>query len=453
MRNDSSGVADALCPDYFALSPKRISISAPNMAMQRRLLLSSFKKKEDQIQYRKPLKECYCNRLNRKIQYRSIRTKIKETPCSHCRSLVDLRPMAWVESNDFQQTEPKPSLSCETVRRVQKVNYSPQSEFLQNKVSSTHNILNGRSSNISSKSTFRCLPKYSCSTDEKVQYDYKPLHTISKNISLNTDNASNCEPEVRKSVEFSKKSSLPRHVSSQINNEFKTLNKTPSRETIEKRTISSKKVSPSSKDELSKKTKSYSTSNGRSRYSQSKPIKENQGLDSYYGKCYLGKYDMTPKYSKEAEEISGQRSRTSKNRDKRQIIDNDVDNNLINLYKFREKNYFDTHGSAQSILSSCSSGSLEHYLLNERLFPQPAGKIHRGDLVVTMPPCATKQRKRIHYFPRFSIKQGKNNNETSCGKKKHCFSCPLTGHAIDVGTLKTCHPSNSLALRFQKGVP
>lgn len=398
------------------------------MTQQRRLLLST-KKSEDEVQNRKPVKECYCNRLTRKMQFRSTRTKVKPTPCSHCKSLIDLRPMAWVESNDIQQTNPKNSLSCETVRRVNKINYSPQSQFLQNKISSNHHLLDDGVSKMSSKSASKFFSTHPSSAGERVQQTFKPVHSICRNIPPESLHEFNDEP-----AETSKKSSLSKHVCSHSNQESQIASKIPSREMLAKRTISSKKTT--SKDDQSRNSRSRSNQSRVSR-----PI--NQDHDIFYGEDYFGEHDVTPKYSKLT-------SKASKLRNRREVFQ-DENNEMLDLRKFREQNYFDTHGSTQTLLSSRSSGSLERFLLNERLFPQPAGKIHRGDLVVTIPPCATKQRKRIHYFPRFVVKQEKKNYGT--GKQKNGRSCPLTGHAIDVSALKIQHPSNSLALKFQKGVP
>lgn len=115
-------------------------------------------------------------------------------------------------------------------------------------------------------------------------------------------------------------------------------------------------------------------------------------------------------------------------------------NNVEELYRFRKDNYSETHGSRCS-LDSSNSGSLVQYLLNERLFPQPASKVHRGDVMLTVPASLTKQNKRIHYFPRYLVDQ----NGPCRGQR-----CPLTGHAIDIGLLKRTHLPNSLALRYQK---
>ena len=416
LRNNSRGVSGALGPDYFSPSPNyRSSASAPIMTLQKRLLLSS-KKKEDEIKTRIPVKECYCNRLTRKMQFRSIRTKVKPAPCSHCRSLIDLRPMAWVESNDIQSTNRTP-LSCETLRRIRKVNYSPRSQFLQNKLCSTHNLLDEKLTEVSSTSDSRHLSRYPSSAGHRVQETFKPLRSSCRNIpSEFLHEFNDC---------------------SHSNQEIIIPSKKPSREMLPKRTISSKKAS-TTKDE---KTRSGNfTSEGRSQSNQTRVSRQNH--EEYHGEDYFGEYDITPRTSKQTGQVS-------KLRNRREAIQ-DEDNEMIDLHKFREQNYFDTHGSTQTLLSSRSSGSLERYLLNERLFPQPAGKIHRGDLVVTMPPCATKQRKRIHYFPRYVVKQEKNYGTE---KQKNGRGCPLTGHAIDVRSLKIQHPTNSLALRFQKGVP
>ncbi|EZA57831.1 Protein takeout [Ooceraea biroi] len=137
----------------------------------------------------------------------------------------------------------------------------------------------------------------------------------------------------------------------------------------------------------------------------------------------------------------------SSSRSKRPMkLHDSVDHEVADLRKFREQNYFETHGSCHTLASSRSSGSLQQYLLNERLFPEPVSRIRKQDLVVTMPPCATTQKKRIHYFPRYVVRQEKNMSNANY-KRKRCQSCPLTGHAIDLGILKAKPPLNSLALK------
>jgi hypothetical protein len=134
-------------------------------------------------------------------------------------------------------------------------------------------------------------------------------------------------------------------------------------------------------------------------------------------------------------------------------VNDSMNQEVKDLRKFREQNYFETHGDSNyTLASSKSSGSLQQYFLNERLFPEPVGRIHRQDLVVTMPPCATMQKKRIHYFPRYVIRQEKKICNMNY-RRKRCQSCPLTGHVIDLGTLKTRPSLNSLALKYQKQVP
>lgn len=402
LRNDSSGVGGVLCQDYYSKNSPHISSSLPNMTLQRRLLLSS--KKREEVQFRKPVTECYCNRQTRKMQLRSNRTKVKPTPCKHCKSLITLRPMAWVESNDIQSTGLSTPISCETVRRVRKINYSPQSEFLQKKVSYTQNFPDDKS-------------KYNAG--DATQNYSKSIHSVCRNIRPETNEESDMEIY---------KKTCPKQIS-HSSSEFQNNSKKPLREKLAKRTISSKKTLSTSETVQSQKAKSHFTSGGRTRSSQS--MTRNKSHEALYDENHFRECDVIPKYLK----------------NKKFIGKIDGENSLANLYKFREQNYFDTHGSTQTLLSG-SSGSLERYILNERLFPQPAGKVHRGDLVVTMPSCITTENKKIHYFPRYIVKQEKTAPMNA--KKKH--TCPLTGHLIDVKTLRTQHPPNSLALRFQKGI-
>ncbi|XP_043468292.1 uncharacterized protein LOC122502346 [Leptopilina heterotoma] len=388
------------------------------MTMQRRLLLSS--KKREEVQFRKSVADCYCNRQTRKMQFRSNRTKVaKPTACKHCKSFTDLRPMAWVESNDSQSRAILTPISCETVRRVRKINYSPQSEFLQKKVSSTQNLFDDK---------LQALPKYvspSLEAGDAAQNHSKPIHSFCRNIQSESNN----EINFHNSIDVCKKSHSHQSEESEINSK-KSL-----REKLIKRTISSKKTLCTSESVQLQKTKNCNfTSKDRNQSSQSNIKNWNHEKFDYdnFSECNF--------YLKHRNAFSDKVSQDK--------LINHRENPLSKVYKFREQNYFDTHGSTHTLLSSGSSGSLEKYILNERLFPQPVGKVHRGDLVVTMPSCSAMENKKIHYFPRFIVKQERNQSMNA--KKK--YTCPLTGHLTNVKTIKTQHPSNSLALKFQKGV-
>lgn len=388
------------------------------MTMQRRLLLSS--KKGEEVQFLKSVTDCYCNRQTRKIQLRSNRTKVaKPTACKHCKSFTDFRPMAWVESNDSQSRLILTPISCETVRRVRKINYAPQSEFLQKKVSSTQNLFVDK---------LQAPPKYvslSLEAGDAVQNSPKQIHSLCRNI----------QPESNNEINFHNLIDVCKKSCSHQSEESKINSKKPLREKLIRRTISSKNtLSTYESVQLQKTKKSNFTSKCHNQSSQ--PSIKNWNYEKFdddnFGEC---NFYLKP------------RNAFCDNVSQDKLI-NHRENLLTEVYKFREKNYFDTHGSTHTLLSSGSSGSLEKYILNERLFPQPIGKVHRGDLVVSMPSCSLMKNKKIHYFPRFIVKQ--EGRLLTNAKKK--YTCPLIGHLTNVETIKTQHPSNSLALKFQKGV-
>ena len=433
LRNDSKGVGAALCSDYFCNSPRQPSASMPNIPTTKKLLTSTKKHSENQccLEHinRKPVKECYCNPNNRKIQLRSGRTQHKQrSPCKYHKSHTYTSAVT-IEDNEKQLlTSP---ISCETLRRLQKIDYAPRSQFLRN-VQSKVSLLQstaakGDCPEICSRSQYyhEFMSRQANPQDEKSER---------KNQLTNSESLPKMpitlEPSKSKSSELENVDRLSKGI--QV-----SLKKQPKPKAVVKRTLSSKKSVPDlkkSSSKLSTKSKRISINkdcpcchNNKSQYSKTTP--ENYVVS--------GDYQPTVCINKDQEEI-----------DKEYLSDQEI----RELRNFREQNYFDTHGSNHTLVSSKSSGSLEQYFLNDRLFPEAAKRIHKKDLVVTMPACATVQRKRIHYFPRYIVRQEKNNFNSNC-KKKRYQSCPLTGHAIDLGITKIRSPLNSLALKYQKRLP
>lgn len=348
---------------------------------------------------RKPVKGCYCSEL-KKLQQKSIKTQSKSYYCKKCKSHI--LPAIVIEDNYEKSTISTP-ISCETLRRVQKIDYVPKSQFLRN-VRSKISLLQsaaGDCPQICSRS--QCYHKLITKKDIcSIPDTYKSMDQ------LKTDNKIIPETE---SIEKSDKGI-------QVSLKKK-----------ESKILSSTSIPyiPSISD--LKKTEVYKID----KYQEEKPKVCKNDLE----KKDADSEEVTVCVKKSVDEIEQKHP---------------SDKEMKDLNKFREKNYFDTHGSSDILVSSKSSGSLEQYFLNDRLFPERSRTIHKKDLVVTMPPCATTQLKRIHYFPRYIVHQEKSNCNT-IGKKKRCQTCPLTGHAIDLGITKIKVPLNSLALKYQKRLP
>ncbi|XP_076644018.1 uncharacterized protein LOC143354122 [Halictus rubicundus] len=407
LRNDSSGVGAALCIDYSTDSSGQSSASMPNLGTARRVVISSKKHSEPlKTVHRKPVRECYCNSEVKKTQLRSTRTQRKPDPgCKYCKSHIEFRPA--IVRDSPRKSLASPPISCETLRRVQRIDYAPKSQFLRN--------VQSKATLLQSGDCPETCPKSPCCRRARPQ----TRESQNENLTMSR--------------------TVPRVATDLVTSDEERSSKTPkqSRKYLAKRTVTSKKpVSDSSKTKSSPKD---STKNkrlvchcchGSKMVQQARSIKDNDDVDSedYQHTVCVSNLDQVGSNDKD---IS--------------------DNELRELRKFREQNYFDTHGSSHTLHSSKSSGSLEQYLLNDRLFPEPSRTIHKKDLVVTMPACATLQRKRIHYFPRYIVRQDKNNCNNY--KKKRCQTCPLTGHAIDLGVTKMRPPLNSLALKYQKRLP
>lgn len=411
-------MSGALHLDYFRNISNQTLTSMPNTtnASTKKTLISSKKYSDNQHCLdirRKPVKGCYCSEL-KKLQQKSIKTQSKSYYCKKCKSHI--LPAIVIEDNYEKSTISTP-ISCETLRRVQKIDYVPKSQFLRN-VRSKISLLQsaaGDCPQICSRS--QCYHKLITKKDIcSIPDTYKSMDQLKTDSKIIPDltKPKVCEKYSSSETESIEKSDKGIQVSLK-KKESKILSST------------SIPYIPSISD--LKKTEVYKID----KYQEEKPKVCKNDLE----KKDADSEEVTVCVKKSVDEIEQKHP---------------SDKEMKDLNKFREKNYFDTHGSSDILVSSKSSGSLEQYFLNDRLFPERSRTIHKKDLVVTMPPCATTQLKRIHYFPRYIVHQEKSNCNT-IGKKKRCQTCPLTGHAIDLGITKIKVPLNSLALKYQKRLP
>ncbi|KOC65294.1 hypothetical protein WH47_09873 [Habropoda laboriosa] len=444
LRNDSSGVAGALCQNYYCSSPNQTLTSMPNKSTIKRVLVSSKKHSENQHYSenisRKPVKECYCNIDTKKVQLRSRRTQHKQSsPCKCCKSHVNFTAVP-VEYNFEKPTVTSP-ISCETLRRVEKIDYAPRSQFLRNVRSKVSLLQTAAATGDSPESCSRSQHYHEFMARKNI-HNADPMHQLrTDDKKSQTSNHLTKYIPVRSETTEESSSSEAENIDRSSKGVHVPLKKHSKPKVLVKRTLSSKTSVPDVK-----KTKPSSKVATKSKKTVSS--KECQYCDKNkpeHSKNVLQRDNYT-----ESEDYQGTvcTNRLPKESDREFLSERE----MRELKKFREQNYFDTHGSNHTLVSSKSSGSLEQYLLNDRLFPEHTGRIHKKDLVVTMPPCATTQRKRIHYFPRYIVRQEKSNFNGNC-KKKRCQTCPLTGHAIDLGITKIRPPLNSLALKYQKRLP
>lgn len=410
----------ALHLDYFCNTSNQTLTSMPNTtnaSTTKKTLISSKKHSDNQHCLdirRKPVKGCYCSEL-KKLQQKSIKTQSKSCYCKKCKSHI--LPAIVIEDNYEKSTISTP-ISCETLRRVQKIDYVPKSQFLRN-VRSKISLLQSAAGDCP-----QICSKSQC---------YHKLMTKKDICSI---------PDTYKSIEKLKTDEIiPDLTKTKVSEKYSSSET----ESIEK---SDKGIQVS----LKKKSKILSSTSIPyiPSISDMKKIQDDK-IDQYQEeKPKVCKNDLEKKDNADSEKY--QNTVCVKKSVDEIEQKHPSDKEMKDLNKFREKNYFDTHGSNDILVSSKSSGSLEQYFLNDRLFPERSRTIHKKDLVVTMPPCATTQLKRIHYFPRYIVHQEKSNCNT-IGKKKRCQTCPLTGHAIDLGITKIKVPLNSLALKFQKRLP
>lgn len=439
LRNDSSEIRAVLNPDYFCINPKRTTMSMPNMTSSGKLILTSKKPQCLKFAPRKPVKECYCNYEANKVHIRSSRTQRKPaSPCHHCRSQFELK--------SIRETDDKAALtspiSCETFRRVKKIDYTPRSQFLRNVQNKICELQTGGEGDClrtcprsSSYHRFMTSPKMQDIIPDKKTLPNEQKY-VDKRQSFPTSPGT---PANSLASERSESDDVACTLSKGIQVSSRKLSKSTLRKTIRsKRQIPKSSERPTSKSPARSKRVTQLRKQDcpcccRSEPKRATKFNEDERIRTYNLPEYCERRDQCLK------------------RDDGFAIDDSVDQEVEDLRKFREQNYFETHGSSHTLASSRSSGSLQQYLLNERLFPELVGKIHKQDLVVTTPPCATAQKKRIHYFPRHVVRQEKNACNTNY-RRKRCQSCPLTGHAIDLGVLKARPPLNSLALKYQKRI-
>ncbi|XP_048507210.1 uncharacterized protein LOC105694132 [Athalia rosae] len=502
LRNDSSSVGAALCPDYFRLSPKYefLSQSAPDMSAHRRVLINTDVRQSNSPPPRSGVKECYCyfastelrnsNRRSARTRRNLIASKnYHETElfdCGNCgdssvpetaRSQVKKSGIACKTlDKDFTDPVYSPPMSDTTLRRAQKIDYTPRSEFLK-KVRSKVNC-NLLTSPPATKSPVRLTSRSTSPSPRRFRHsDSGRTSRVSLDLGRNLRPAHSdrltgspvigniCE------INLQRKNNVPRKHNC-LNEEalLGMTNKIPKKTTPPKKTITSKKTTIDQQKFSDSKNQKGSESKARTCCSKPTlksppPILAKKNvrttdkdghssprarIDNLLGEDRCLKRPTLSNYGKTcpcSEYLPGKFSDEI-------CEDEPLAADVNEARKFREKNYFDTHASSPSLLESRSSDYLQQYCLNERLFPEPMGRIRREDLVVSIPPCATLQNKSIHYFPNNIVKQVKNVPAIAKQfKKRRYHNCPLIGHAVDLGVLKVSYPPNSLALRHQKGVP
>jgi len=423
-------VSAVLCPDNLL----------PYMMPFEKLTLASKKSHEPSLP-RKPVKECYCYIEVNKSHSR-IRRK-RALSCHHCKSYPEVGTIKEVENKVISS----PSISCETVRRIQKINYMPTSQFLQNVQNKIYDLQSG-----SEGDRLEICPRSS---------RYHKFMASTKNIISNERTASSdkCKQvDNRQTPSISPTSPLV-SIHSLVTSDFEHDNgvgrdkgiRTSSQRPVKSKlckTAKSRRVSDTKEQQLIHQIEQQSALSNRNKQEMhlSKNCHCQKQLTerslAFSGNTRREKYNLSRYYKQD---------QCSKYDDS-SVANDATDQEVADLKQFREQNYFETHGSSQTLASCKSMGSLQQYMLNQRLFAEPIGRIRKQDLVVTIPPCMTIQNKRIHYFPRYVVHQEKNISNTNY-KRKRCQSCPLTGHAIDLGILKTKPLLNSLALKYQKRVP
>ncbi|XP_063987465.1 uncharacterized protein LOC135167819 isoform X2 [Diachasmimorpha longicaudata] len=462
------------------------------MTLGGRILISS--KRVDTSQPRQPVPGCYCTRRPKKVRYRSANTIHQGLePCLYCKSHSDV----FRARGDVPPEVPvSPAVSSETLRKVQGISYTPRSEFLrkvQRKVSGEFREGTNHEESVASLRSLRESSRnfqdnrdvqnegseggVSRTFKEVTRDDTDIVNTNQRNeINIQLDSTI-VDPhpgelievpvEVHRSdtssiipVDYVDDSGINRSHKSRDKNFPKTIRSKHRDEGVEEHprdfspeieTILPPRVAHKSRN-VSKKTISSTRHDdegkgeARSRKRDEKVVRTLSQKSCYDASCLVNERHRGAKKSRDrGDHDHGDQCLSH-------LVEEVVpeeDRETLELRKFREKNYFDTHESGGGGQSCESSGSLEQFQLNDRLFPEPVGRLSRNNIVVSLKPCATAQMKMVHYFPRNIVRE--NKREFFGRSKGRHRSCPLTGHAVDLGVLRTYCPADSLALKHQKG--
>lgn len=419
-------------------SLKHATILIPDMLASRKLTLTSKKPREQYLKVmpRKPVKECYCSEVTETTRARSSRTRHKSvSPCRPCRGEVVLGPVR-EPSDKVALTLP---ISCETLRRVQEIDYAPRSRFLRKVQSKICELRTADQTGDCLRSCPRSSSYHRFMTSARMQSTFADKKTASPGEGKRVDDRQESPTSpIATANSLASEQSGPDDVACASSKGTRVPTRKLSKSTLRK-TISSKRQIPESSERSASKSPMRGKRTARLHKWDCPCCRRNERgtrTAKFSGdKCAEG-HDLLEYHERHSRQES-------------HAFEDFMNQNVENLKRFREQNYFETHGSSHILTSSRSSGSWQQYVLNERLFPEPVGKMDKQDLIVTIPPSATMQRKRVHYFPRYVVRQEKNTCNTNY-RRKRCQSCPLTGHAVDLGILKIRPPLNSLALKHQK---
>ncbi|XP_044577420.1 uncharacterized protein LOC123260402 [Cotesia glomerata] len=390
----------------------------------------------DLLPLRKPIKGCYCvynYNKNSKNKQRSQPTCTTASdsdfwPCSYCKSNFDIK---LTDLSTENQLPGAPTFSSDTFRKISKINYTPTSEFLGNV----------------KRKTSRQNSQVSVLT-------FEPQSSIQDLSKKSTADSQLNEPR-----KLGSELKLAKSYESIVSEK----NITPEIQTIFTSTASYKNSSSSLTDNKLKKSISLSSDlNTREKEKFVKNLPRIVVQNNCRCRNCLIK-DVKAKNLTSRKQVCakcGCKRLSLLSSDK---IDSEIDKETRELGDFRDKNYFDTHGSSRTLLSTPLTPPeiLKQHQLNDRLFPEP---VDEDNLVVSIPLLSDDQLKKIiHYFPRDIITQYcKNKADTNEKKKKIQRKCPLTGHLINLykfnhikkpqSYIISNNNINSLALNFQKKI-
>lgn len=400
-----------------------------------KIVLTSKSRLDTKAHQRKPVKECYCiSEMPERSESLNGREEKKNACEKHARELVEIYCSENAETGKSSLIETL--LGCETLRRAGRITYLPNSEFLRRVQGKVY--CHGRKKSARVFSDVSSSP--SCGESEKTIKDKK---TIAAEIG-------DCEKSkrnggVKSSVKSSRSGSLENSTKSRENE--KKMER--QREAKGKPKVVDKKMEIRGDGIVVDKGKSRKivrTISAQSRCcnaekKHSGAAKKVQNIESRRKELERNSYvgDCDCQIGGNAE-MSGE-TRWRLSRDRMNARAGESEERVRELNKFRRANYFETHGSVDTLVGR-SRSSMQQTInpcdLNDRLF---AAGVSGG-----------KNVKRIHYYPSYVVREEKQTDDTGCRKKiRSRSSCDLIGHVIDLGVLKIpCDFSNNFFFNCHK---
>ncbi|XP_043289927.1 uncharacterized protein [Venturia canescens] len=414
-----------------------------------KIVLTSKSRLDTKVSQRRPVKECYCiSQISGRNQPPNEPVEKKYSPHSHPEELVEIYCAGNAETgrNSLVAT----LLGYETLRRADRITYLPNSEFLRRVQKKVHCHRRKKSLGMCSDLSSSLSSFDSRETPNEKAFLAKIEHPERTNIrkvekiDIKKDKkmvpveeqkgARIRNPEPAKSL---RSHSLENSVQSRKNEkkvQVANIPKAKSKESTKKTERSVNAVI----DEVPKSRKVVRTISAHSRCCNPKKESRNSRTGKNEAeKEQLGKRMNEPSGDRDSKTLQcpemSRENRWQLSRDRIHLKTGDSEERVRELSKFRRANYFETHGSVDTLVGSSRSSMLtiNPCEFNDRLFAAPRS--------------SGRNVKRIHYYPSYVVREERLADDACSTKKIRSRSCDLIGHVVDLGILKIpCDFSNNI---------